>query len=60
LNSGTWLVGLADSRSVASGRLPPSVQALTTHSAVCPCWMLASEFVRLTHRLVRGDVAAPA
>lgn len=60
LNSGTRLVGAADSLIVAPGTFPFSAQALTIHWASCPCRMLASAGCRLTHRVggVGGGVVA--
>jgi hypothetical protein len=51
LNSGVTLAGEAVSRTVASGRLPPRVQALTAHWADCPRLMAACKRCTATQRL---------
>jgi hypothetical protein len=60
LNVGFRLAGVAVRRMVASGTLPPVVQAVTVHRADCPRWMLDCAGWTETQRLtcVAGVVAA--
>ena len=51
LNVGFRLAGAAIRRMVASGTLPPCVQAVTVHRAVCPRWMLDLAGCTATQRL---------
>jgi len=51
LNVGFRLAGAATRRTVASGTLPPVVQAVTVHKADCPRWMLVCEGCTATQRL---------
>jgi hypothetical protein len=51
LNVGFRLAGSATRLTVASGTLPPVVQAVTVHSAACPRWMLDCEGCTATQRL---------
>jgi len=56
------LAGVACSRMVASGTLPPVVQALTVHWAECPRTLLACPRATATQRLTCvacGTVLAP-
>jgi hypothetical protein len=60
LNVGFKLAGVAVRRMVASGTLPPVVQAVTVHRADCPRWMLDCAGCTETQRLTcpAGVVAA--
>lgn len=49
------LVGVACSRTVASGTLPPVVQALTVHFTACPRSPLACAPATWTQRLTCGS-----
>lgn len=51
LNAGLRLEGAATRLRLASGTLPPSVQAVTVHSAACPRWMLDCAGCTATQRL---------
>jgi len=51
LNVGFRLAGAAIRRMVASGTLPPCVQAVTVHRAVCPRWTLDLAGCIATQRL---------
>jgi hypothetical protein len=63
LNSGFWLVGVTDRRTVVPGALPFLVQASTTHCAVWPRSTLVCARSRLTQRSTgaggAGEVLGP-
>ena len=56
LNFGAALDGVACSWTIASGRLPPVVQAVTTHWVVAPRLLVDSELVISTQRLTWGSL----
>lgn len=60
LNLGVTLAGEAVSRTVASGTLPPCVQALTAHWADCPRLMVVCKRCTATQRLTCVVCAAIA
>ena len=58
LNCGVTLAGLACSRTVALGRFPPLVHALTTHWSATPRSLVAWERVIWTQRLTFAGLGA--
>jgi len=56
LNFGPALDGVACRRMVASGRLPPVVQALTTHWVIAPRSLVDAELVISTQRSTVGSL----
>ncbi len=58
LNADFTPAGAACRLTVASGTLPPTVQALTVHCAVCPRWILDWPGCTATQRLTCEGVAA--